>query len=81
MDFNLLKELCSVHAPSGNEIAMKEFLIAYITSNQHSWKVQPHIIQGDEFQDSHDAEEVGLLQGDERSSLGDSLRRDSRDSL
>lgn len=38
-------------------------------------------LRGDEFQDSHEAEEVGLLQGDERSSLGDSLRRDSRDSL
>jgi chloride channel 3/4/5 len=34
-------------------------------------------LRGDEFQDSHEAEEVGLLQGDERSSLGDSLSRDS----
>lgn len=34
-------------------------------------------LRGDEFQDTHGAEEVGLLQGDERSSLGDSLRRDS----
>ncbi|MBO9701656.1 MAG: aminopeptidase [Sporocytophaga sp.] len=52
MDFNLLKELCAVHAPSGNEIAMKEFLIKYIKSNQNSWKVKPLIIEGNEFQDS-----------------------------
>jgi len=52
MNFNLLKELCSVHAPSGNEGAMKEFLIRYIQASQHSWKVKPQIIEGDEFQDS-----------------------------
>ncbi|GAL83798.1 hypothetical protein MYP_1026 [Sporocytophaga myxococcoides] len=51
MNFNLLKELCSVHAPSGNEIAMKEFLIEYIRSNQHDWRVKPLIIEGDGFQD------------------------------
>ena len=25
MDFNLLKKLCQIHAPSGNEVQMKEF--------------------------------------------------------
>jgi chloride channel 3/4/5 len=34
-------------------------------------------LRGDEFQDTRGAEEVGLLQGDERSSLSGSLRRDS----
>ena len=47
----LLKELCSVHAPSGNEAPMKEFLLAHIRKHQKGWKVLPEIIQGAEFQD------------------------------
>ncbi len=47
----LLKELCGIHAPSGNEIAMTEFLLNYIEKNKSSWKVQPEIISGDGFQD------------------------------
>lgn len=51
MDFQLLKTLCGIHAPSGNEVAMKEFLMNYIQVHAGSWKVQPEIIEGDEFQD------------------------------
>ena len=47
----LLKELCGVHAPSGNEIAMTEYLLDYIEKNKENWKVQPEIIFGDGFQD------------------------------
>ena len=47
----LLKELCSVHAPSGSEHLMKDFLMDYIQSNQVNWKVQPKIHEGDGFQD------------------------------
>ena len=47
----LLKELCGVHAPSGNEIAMTEYLLDYIEKNKKNWKVQPEIIYGDGFQD------------------------------
>ena len=47
----LLKELCGVHAPSGNEIAMTEYLLDYIEKNKENWKVQPEIIYGDGFQD------------------------------
>ena len=47
----LLKELCGVHAPSGNEIAMTEYLLDYIEKNKINWKVQPEIIFGDGFQD------------------------------
>ena len=47
----LLKELCGVHAPSGNEIAMTEYLLDYIEKNKKNWKVQPEIIFGDGFQD------------------------------
>lgn len=51
MDFQLLKTLCGIHAPSGNEVAMKEFLLNYIQEHAASWNVQPQIIEGDEFQD------------------------------
>lgn len=51
MDYELLKALCQVHAPSGNEIAMKEFILDYVAKNQSNWKVQPEIIEGEAFQD------------------------------
>src|ERR1017187_6959764 len=46
----LLKQLCSIHAPSGNESAMTEFLLDYIVRHKSSWKVQPHIYSGEGFQ-------------------------------
>jgi putative aminopeptidase FrvX len=47
----LLKELCMIHAPSGNEGAMKEFILKYVEENKKKWKAVPEIIYGDEFQD------------------------------
>lgn len=47
----LLKKLCNIHAPSGNEVKMKEFLLEYVAENAASWAVQPQVIQGDELQD------------------------------
>ena len=47
----LLKKLCHIHAPSGNEVAMKEFILNYIKKEKKNWKVQPEIIHGDDFQD------------------------------
>jgi len=47
----LLKKLCEVHAPSGNEKAMKDFLLTYIKKEMKNWKVQPEIFHGDDFQD------------------------------
>lgn len=47
----LLKQLCEVHAPSGNEIRLKEFLLKYINKEKKAWKVQPEIYHGDGFQD------------------------------
>lgn len=51
MDFTLLKTLCGIHAPSGNETAMKSFLLDYVRDNQHKWKVKPEIHEGELFQD------------------------------
>lgn len=47
----LLKQLCEVFAPSGNEVAMKNFILTHIEQYQHTWKHQPEIYAGDELQD------------------------------
>lgn len=51
MNFDLLKTLCQIHAPSGNEVAMKEFLMSYVEHESAGWKVKPEVIIGEEFQD------------------------------
>jgi putative aminopeptidase FrvX len=50
-DARLLQALCSIHAPSGEEYAVKNFLLNYIRSEQKRWKVQPEIFHGPDFQD------------------------------
>ena len=50
--YELLKEMCSIHAPSGNEVAMKDFLLNYIKQHSKNWKVKPKIISGKGFQDN-----------------------------
>ena len=47
----LLEQLCRIHAPSGNETNMTQFLLEYIQENKHNWKVAPEVITGREFQD------------------------------
>lgn len=47
----LLKQLCQVHAPSGDELEMKNFLLNYLANHKNSWKVQPEVVQGVDFQD------------------------------
>jgi putative aminopeptidase FrvX len=51
MDFNLLKDLQSIHAPAGDESKMKDFLIDYVENNNKKWKVKPELIYGEDFQD------------------------------
>lgn len=51
MNYSLLQKLCSIHAPSGNESAMTQFLLEYIEANKNYWKVIPQILHGDHFQD------------------------------
>ena len=48
----LLKKLCSIHAPSGEENNISEFIIKYVNSNMQNWKVKPKIYCGYGFQDS-----------------------------
>lgn len=52
MDYNLLKQLCSIHAPSGSEYPLTDFLLQYIQENSSTWKVQPTIHQGGIFKDA-----------------------------
>jgi len=52
IDTALLRDLCAVHAPSGEEFRMKDFLLAYIKKEKKNWKHRVEIIQGDEFQDA-----------------------------
>ena len=47
----LLKTLCEIQAPSGNESRLKEFIINYVRKNQANWAEKPEIIHGDDFQD------------------------------
>jgi putative aminopeptidase FrvX len=46
-----LKELCSIKAPSGNELAMRDFLLDYIKAHKKKWKTKPKLFYGDGFQD------------------------------
>jgi putative aminopeptidase FrvX len=50
-EYELLKKLCAIHAPSGNEIAVKNFLLKYIEENKSKFKNPFNIIHGDQFQD------------------------------
>lgn len=46
----LLKEMCAIHAPSGNETVMTSFLLKYIDKHKKNWKVKPKLFSGDGFQ-------------------------------
>ena len=50
-EIQFLKKLCAIHAPSGSEKAVRDFLIDYINTNSKKWKVKPKLVYGDDFQD------------------------------
>lgn len=47
----LLQQLCEIHAPSGNEGPVKDFLLRYIGKEMKKWSTKPEIFHGDAFQD------------------------------
>lgn len=47
----LLQQLCEIHAPSGEESAMTEFLLKYVRKESKKWKHPCDLIYGSEFQD------------------------------
>ena len=50
-DTALLKSLCNIHAPSGNEGAMRDFILDYARKYASTWEVQPKVIHGEDLQD------------------------------
>lgn len=52
MDFSTLKEMCNIHAPSGSEYLMTEYVLSYIEKEKSKWQSQPTILSGGDFQDS-----------------------------
>src|SRR6478752_803360 len=50
--YELLKDMCGIHAPSGNEVGMKDFILNYIQKYSKTWKHKPKIVSGDGFQDN-----------------------------
>lgn len=51
MPIKLLRDLIQVQSPSGEEGAMKSFILDYVKSASKTWKVKPLIVEGEEFQD------------------------------
>ena len=47
----LLKQMCAIQAPSGNESPMSKFVLDYIKKNKKNWKAKPTIYSGEGFQD------------------------------
>jgi len=47
----LLRTLCQLAAPAGNEAPLTRFLLDYVATHQASWRVQPTIIAGEQWQD------------------------------
>ena len=48
----LLKQLCSIHAPSGEELRLKEFILFWVEKKMREFKVQPVILDNPDLQDS-----------------------------
>ncbi len=51
-DYQLLRQLCQIHAPSGEEGPLQTFLLQYIKKESKHWKTKPQVIAGEQFQDN-----------------------------
>lgn len=47
---NLLKQLCEIPAPCGNEGMLTEFLLTYIKKESKNWRCKPKVIHGEKWQ-------------------------------
>ena len=52
MELSLLKTMCAIHSPSGNEVAMKDFLLDHIKKESKNWKHKPKVVHGKGLQDN-----------------------------
>lgn len=48
---DLLKKLCALRAPSGDEGVIKAFLLKHLKQHENTWRVQPKVVEGEAFQD------------------------------
>ncbi len=48
----LLKQLCEVPAPAGNEVALKDFIVAYVREHRAQWRSTPTLIDNEDLRDS-----------------------------
>ncbi len=51
LNISLLRQLCEIHGTSGQESAVRDFLLRYIKKVQKGWKARPEILSGGNFQD------------------------------
>lgn len=51
MNLNLLRKLALVRSPSGEEWAMKDFILDFVQKNKHKWKSEPVVVAGDHIQE------------------------------
>jgi putative aminopeptidase FrvX len=51
-EFDLLRELCAIPGTSGDETAVRDFILNYVARRKGDWKHQPEIFSGDGFQDN-----------------------------
>jgi len=51
-NYSLLQQLCNIHAPSGNESEMTQFILNYVDQNSPNWHQQPKVYAGGNFMDA-----------------------------
>ena len=51
LEYSILKELCSIHGPSGDELPVRDYIIDYVNKNSHHWTSKPELYFGDGLQD------------------------------
>jgi putative aminopeptidase FrvX len=49
--YTLLEQLCGIHAPSGEEFTITDFILNYIKQAKRQWNTKPQLVYGDGFQD------------------------------
>jgi putative aminopeptidase FrvX len=51
-DYSLLRTMCAIAAPSGNEAAMTTFLLKYIRENSKKWRHKVKVLHGPDWHDN-----------------------------
>ena len=51
-DFTLLQTLCELYGPSGDEGLVRDFIVEYVKSHQHTWICKPKLLFGNGFQNN-----------------------------